>query len=71
MKIFVTNPGIILNREQLIDKIWSQEAEFVDENALTVAVKRLRAKIEDEPSAPQYIKTVYGLGYLWAERPNP
>lgn len=71
LKIFVTNPGIILNREQLIDKIWSQEAEFVDENALTVAVKRLRAKIEDEPSAPQYIKTVYGLGYLWAERPNP
>lgn len=43
----------------------------MDENALTVAVKRLRAKIEDEPAAPQYIKTVYGLGYLWAERPNP
>lgn len=71
LKILVTNPGILLNREQLIDKIWSREAEFVDENALTVAVKRLRAKIEDDPSAPKYIKTVYGLGYMWAERPNP
>lgn len=70
LKIFVANPGMVLNREQLIDKIWSQEAEFVDENALTVAVKRLRAKIEDEPSDPHYIKTVYGLGYLWAERPT-
>ncbi|OKP87451.1 DNA-binding response regulator [Paenibacillus sp. P3E] len=70
LKILVTNPGMILGREQLIDKIWSQEAEFVDENALTVAIKRLRAKIEDEPSAPKHIKTVYGLGYMWAERPN-
>ncbi|QSF44404.1 response regulator transcription factor [Paenibacillus tianjinensis] len=71
LSILVSNPGIILNREQLIDKIWSQDAEFVDENALTVAVKRLRTKIEDEPAAPKYIKTVYGLGYMWAERPNP
>ncbi|CQR58168.1 response regulator transcription factor [Paenibacillus riograndensis] len=70
LKILVTNPGTILTREQLIDRIWTQEAEFVDENALTVAVKRLRTKIEDEPAAPKYIKTVYGLGYMWAERPN-
>ncbi|MNW66835.1 Sensory transduction protein regX3 [compost metagenome] len=71
LKILVANPGTILTREQLIDRIWTQEAEFVDENALTVAVKRLRAKIEDDPAAPKYIKTVYGLGYMWAERPNP
>ncbi|WP_249900706.1 response regulator transcription factor [Paenibacillus sp. PK3_47] len=70
LHILVSNPGMILDREQLIHKIWSQEAEFVDENALTVAVKRLRSKIEDEPSSPKYIKTVYGLGYMWAERPN-
>jgi DNA-binding response OmpR family regulator len=63
----VTNTGNILTREQLIDKIWSADAEFVDENALTVAIKRLRAKIEDDPAAPKYIKTVYGLGYMWAE----
>ncbi|WP_054943895.1 response regulator transcription factor [Paenibacillus ihuae] len=71
LNLLVSNPGIILNREQLIDKIWSQDAEFVDENALTVAIKRLRAKIEDKPAEPKYIKTVYGLGYMWAERPNP
>ncbi|MNW04664.1 Sensory transduction protein regX3 [compost metagenome] len=63
----MTNMGNIMTREQLIDKIWSMDAEFVDENALTVAIKRLRAKIEDDPAAPKYIKTVYGLGYMWAE----
>ena len=38
----------------------------VDENALSVTVKRLRVKLEDDPSSPQYLKTVYGLGYTWA-----
>ncbi|WP_342478991.1 response regulator transcription factor [Paenibacillus sp. FSL H7-0350] len=69
LRILVTNRGNILTREQLIDRTWSQEAVFVDENALTVAIKRLRAKIEEEPSSPQYIKTVYGLGYTWTEGP--
>ncbi|MEK3838132.1 response regulator transcription factor [Paenibacillus sp. FSL R7-0128] len=69
LRILVTNRGNILTREQLIDKTWSQEAVFVDENALTVAIKRLRAKIEEDPSLPQYIKTVYGLGYTWTEGP--
>ncbi|MGG3839186.1 response regulator transcription factor [Paenibacillus thiaminolyticus] len=67
LKALVANRGTILTREQLMDRVWTNEAEFVDENALTVTVKRLRAKIEDEPSAPKYIKTVYGLGYVWAE----
>ncbi|MCL6603934.1 MAG: response regulator transcription factor [Paenibacillus sp.] len=71
LKILVSNPGNILTREQLIDKIWTLDAEFVDENALTVAIKRLRAKIEDEPSSPKYIKTIYGLGYMWAEGQHP
>lgn len=71
LRILVANTGSILTREQLIDKIWSQEADFVDENALTVAVKRLRAKIEDDPSSPEYIHTVYGLGYRWTERQQP
>ncbi|GGF61367.1 DNA-binding response regulator [Paenibacillus albidus] len=67
LRLLVTNTGNILTREQLIDKIWSKDAEFVDENALTVAIKRLRAKLEDDPAAPKYIKTVYGLGYMWTE----
>ncbi|WP_313640649.1 response regulator transcription factor [Paenibacillus sp.] len=71
LRLLVTNTGNILTREQLIDKIWSQDAEFVDENALTVAIKRLRAKLEDDPAAPKYIKTIYGLGYMWAEGQKP
>ncbi|MGN7383466.1 response regulator transcription factor [Paenibacillus sp. SAFN-117] len=67
LKVLVANRGIILTREQIMDKVWTHEAEFVDENALTVTVKRLLAKIEEEPSSPKYIKTVYGLGYIWSE----
>ncbi|WP_435925001.1 response regulator transcription factor [Paenibacillus sp. DYY-L-2] len=67
LKVLASNRGRILTREQLMDRVWDREAEFVDENALTVTVKRLRSKIEDDPSAPDYIKTVYGLGYVWAE----
>ena len=61
LRLFVENAGIILNRDMLIDRIWSDGAEFVDENALSVAVKRLRDKL----SAQDYIKTVYGVGYVW------
>lgn len=71
LRLLVTNTGNILTREQLIDKIWSKDAEFVDENALTVAIKRLRAKLEDDPAAPKYIKTIYGLGYMWTEGQKP
>ncbi|WP_218918452.1 response regulator transcription factor [Paenibacillus durus] len=71
LRVLVANTGNILTREQLIDKTWSQDAEFVDENALTVAIKRLRSKLEDEPSSPRYIKTVYGLGYMWTEGQHP
>ncbi|MNN08457.1 Sensory transduction protein regX3 [compost metagenome] len=67
LKVLVSNRGQIMTRDQLMDQVWTYEAEFVDENALTVTVKRLRAKIEDDPSAPKYIKTVYGLGYMWTE----
>ncbi len=70
LRLLVANPGQILHRQQLMDKVWSQDAEFVDENALTVAIKRLRAKLEDNPSAPRIIKTVYGLGYMWAGEPD-
>lgn len=48
-----------------MDSIWTNSAEYVDENALSVTVKRLRDKLEDIPSSPQYIKTVYGIGYTW------
>lgn len=67
LKMLVLNRGRILTRDQLMERVWDREAEFVDENALTVTVKRLRSKIEEDPSKPEFIKTVYGLGYVWAE----
>ena len=63
LKMLVVNRGITLSRDDLIDRLWTDGAEFVDENALSVAIKRLRDKL----SAKEYIKTVYGLGYMWVK----
>lgn len=65
LKLLVENKGITLQRTRLVERIWSDGAEYVDENALSVTIKRLRDKLEDNPSSPQYIKTVYGIGYVW------
>ena len=66
LRLLVENRGQTLTRGALVDRIWTDGAEYVDENALSVTVKRLRDKLEDAPSRPRYIKTVYGLGYTWA-----
>lgn len=60
LKLLVSNKGTILSREKLIDRIWSDGAEFVEENALSVTVGRLRQKLDGAP-----VKTVYGIGYVW------
>lgn len=60
LKIFVQNQGRTLSREMLIDRVWSDYSEFVEENALSVTVKRLRQKLTGAP-----IKSVYGIGYVW------
>lgn len=65
LRILVENKGITLSRAKLVDSIWTDGAEYVDENALSVTVKRLRDKIEETPSKPKYIQTVYGIGYVW------
>ena len=66
LRILVENRGQTLSRATLVDRIWTDGAEYVDENALSVTIKRLRSKLEDTPSSPQYLKTVYGIGYTWA-----
>lgn len=66
LRILVENRGKTVSRSELVDRIWTDGAEYVDENALSVTIKRLRDKLEDSPSNPQYIKTVYGIGYTWA-----
>ena len=59
------NPMRILTKNQLLEAIWDIDGNFVDENTLAVNIRRLREKIEDDPSNPVYIKSVRGLGYLF------
>ena len=66
LRLLIENRGRTMPRAMLVDRIWTDGAEFVEENALSVTVKRLRGKLEDNPSAPKYLKTVYGIGYTWA-----
>lgn len=66
LRILLNNRGMTVSRAVLVDRIWSDGAEYVDENALSVTMKRLRDKLEEDPSKPTYLKTVYGLGYTWA-----
>lgn len=67
LKLLVENKNRTLPRELLMDRLWSGGGEFVDENALSVAVSRLRNKLEEDPSHPVHIRTVYGVGYVWKE----
>ena len=61
--IFINNRGSVLSRNKLLEEIWDAAGEFVNDNTLTVYIKRLRDKIEADPQNPQLIKTVRGIGY--------
>lgn len=61
--VFLNNRGAVLTRTQLLESIWDIGGDFVNDNTLTVYIKRLREKIEDDPKNPEIIKTVRGLGY--------
>ncbi|MCI7801634.1 response regulator transcription factor [Eubacterium sp.] len=62
--ILLNNRGKVLSRTQLLENIWDVDGDFVEDNTLTVYIKRLRDKIEEEPNRPLIIKTVRGLGYM-------
>lgn len=62
--IFINNRGIVLSRQKLLEDIWDVAGDFVNDNTLTVYIKRLRDKIEEDPASPNFIKTVRGLGYI-------
>ena len=64
LRILTDNAGITLSRDKLVDRIWTDGSEYVDENALSVTVKRLRDKLNAKDS----IKTVYGIGYMWVKK---
>lgn len=61
--MFVNHRGEVLSRNRLLEEIWDIAGEFVNDNTLTVYIKRLREKIEDDPQKPIYIKTIRGMGY--------
>lgn len=63
--IFINNAKEVLSKEKLLNEIFEGEGAYVDENTLSVYVKRLREKLEDERSSPKYIITKRGLGYKW------
>lgn len=65
LSYFMENPKRILSKNQLLSAIWDIDGNFVDENTLAVNIRRLREKIEDDPSNPVYLKNVRGLGYIW------
>lgn len=65
--VFLTNKGKVLSRRKLLEEIWDIGGDYVNDNTLTVYIKRIREKIEEDPQNPQIIKTVRGLGYKTGE----
>lgn len=63
--LLVFNGGQIITRERLLEWVWPDGTQYVEDNALSVGIRRLRDKLEDNPSEPVFIKTVYGKGYVW------
>lgn len=63
--LFMKNPNMVLTKEQILDKLWDCEGNYIDSNTLTVYIRRLRMKIEDNPSEPQMLLTVRRMGYKW------
>ena len=68
LAFFMENPMRVLSRRQILESIWDIEGSFVDENTLSVNIRRLREKIEDDPSSPTLLKNIRGLGYIWERK---
>lgn len=63
--LLMKNPNTVLTKEQILDKLWDCEGNYIDDNTLTVYIRRLRMKIEDNPSEPKMILTMRRMGYKW------
>ena len=64
MAVFLKNPGRIVTRAEIVEAVWKNE-EFVDDKIVDVNVRRLRMKVETDPSVPRHLQTVWGRGYQW------
>lgn len=67
LELLIKNKGQVLTRRQILEKIWDCNENFVDENTLNVHIRRLRQKIENDPKNPEFIITVFGIGYTFGE----
>ncbi|OKZ68116.1 MAG: DNA-binding response regulator [Clostridiales bacterium 41_12_two_minus] len=63
--LFMRNPNMVLTKAQILDKLWDCDGNYIDSSTLTVYMRRLRMKVEDNPSEPQMLLTVRGMGYKW------
>lgn len=63
--LFMRSPNVILSKDHILEKLWDSAGNYIDDNTLTVYIRRLRMKIEDDPSEPQMILTVRRMGYKW------
>lgn len=63
--LFMENPNIILSQEQILGKLWDSNNDYIDNSTLTVYIRRLRKKVEDNPSNPTNIVTIRRMGYKW------
>lgn len=63
--LLMKNPNIVLTREKILSKLWDDNGDFVDNNTLSVYIRRLRSKIEEDPNHPRLLLTIRGIGYKW------
>ena len=68
LELLIKNRGQVLSRGIILEKLWDIDENFVDENALSVNIRRLRQKLEDDPKNPKYIITIFGIGYTWGDK---
>ena len=66
--LLAQNTGIVVTRERILDELWDHAGNFVDDNTLSVYIRRLREKIEPDPAHPRYLITIRGFGYKWNDR---
>ena len=64
--LFMQNPNAVLSKEQILEKLWDCDGNYIDGSTLTVYIRRLRIKVEDNPGEPQMILTVRRMGYKWS-----
>ena len=63
--LFMKNPNMLLTKEQILDRLWDCEGNYIDSSTLAVYIRRLQVKIEDNPGEPQMLLTMWGMGYKW------